>query len=80
MSFIGKAVRSVLTGIGLVPKMPAMPAMPQAPTMDNSSAQTNAAAQAQLQSMMGGRTSTMLTGGAGEDETKVKTSKVLLGQ
>lgn len=48
--------------------------------MDNSSAQTNAAAQSQLQSMLGGRTSTMLTGGAGEDEAKLKTSKVLLGQ
>jgi hypothetical protein len=38
------------------------------------------AAQQMAANVSRGRTSTMLTGGAGEDETKLNTSKVLLGQ
>lgn len=37
------------------------------------------ATQTQLNMLLGGRTSTILTGYGGEDEDKLKTSKILLG-
>ena len=79
MSFVKKIGQT----LGLVPKANsygALPPAPVAPTVDNSSAQLDQAAQTRAASMQRGATSTMLTGGMGEDETKLKTSKVLLGQ
>lgn len=76
MSFVGKIFRGVGRVLGLVPKTPKVPEAPQAPTMADVGAETT---QRQLAALMGGRTSTMLTGGSGEDEEKLKTSKVLLG-
>jgi len=78
MSFIGKAVRSIGRAIGLVPSKKAStpPPAPDAPTMKDVGAETTKAA---LAAMMGGRTSTILTGGDGEEQDKLKTSKVLLG-
>lgn len=86
MSFIGKAINSVGKAIGIIPKTPVLPAItnnpatmaPAASSLDTS-ASMDAQAQAQARAMQGGKTSTMLTGGAGEDETKLNTSKVLLG-
>jgi hypothetical protein len=87
MSFIGKAVGSVAKAIGLVPDAPQVVAPPEAaapappaPTVANSTVDLDAAAQEQARRMGAGRTSTMLTGGAGLEEDKTKTSKVLLGQ
>lgn len=82
MSFIGKAVGKIAQVVGLAPKPPQMPALPMPPVMSaaDTSAATDAAAQKQAAAMMGGRTSTILTGGMGEDENLLKTSKVLLGQ
>jgi hypothetical protein len=78
MSFIGKAVRSVGRALGLVPskKESMPPPAPNAPTAKDIEAE---ATQRQLAAMMGGKTSTMLTGGDGEEQDKLKTSKVLLG-
>lgn len=80
MSFIGKAIKSIGRALGLVPSKkastpPAAP--PPAPVMADVKDDTT---QRQLAMVAGGRTSTVLTGGEGEDETKLKTSKVLLGQ
>ena len=57
-----------------------MPEAPTAPTAANSSAQLDAAAREQAMRMQRGRASTVLTGGRGEDETRLRTSNVLLGQ
>lgn len=78
MSFIGKAVRSIGRALGLVPSKKAStpPPAPDAPTMKDVGAETT---QRQLAALMGGRTSTILTGGDGEEQDKLKTSKVLLG-
>ena len=78
MSFIGKAVRSVGRALGLVPSKKAStpPPAPDAPTMKDVEAE---ATRRQLAALMGGRTSTILTGGDGEEQDKLKTSKVLLG-
>lgn len=86
MSFIGKAISNVGKAIGIIPKTPALPAVastpatmvPTANSLD-ASAQMDAQAVAAARAMQGGKTSTMLTGGMGEDETKLNTSKVLLG-
>ena len=51
-------------------------ALPVAPTDDQIS---NQQTQDQLNMLLGGRTSTVLTGYAGEDPNKLKTSKLLLG-
>ena len=82
MSFIGSAIRGIGQAIGLIPDTPSMPAIPVAPSSSNAdtSAAMDSAAQQQAATMTRGRTSTMLMGGAGEDETKLNTSKVLLGQ
>lgn len=83
MSFIGSAIKSIGQAIGLVPDdaSPApITAATTAPTVANSSTQLDDAALAQAKSMQGGRTSTLLTGGAGETEDQKYTSKVLLGQ
>ena len=83
MSFIGNAIRGIGQAIGLIPDTPSMPTyVPVAPSSSNAdtSAAMDTAAQQQAATMTRGRTSTMLTGGAGEDETKLNTSKVLLGQ
>lgn len=50
-----------------------------APTMDNSNADLDLAAQKAARSMQGGRTSTMLGGGRGFDDSR-NTFKILLGQ
>jgi hypothetical protein len=51
-------------------------ALPVAPTADDITADP---AQTQLNMLLGGRTSTVLTGYTGEDPNKLKTSKLLLG-
>ena len=85
MSFVGKAIRGIGQAIGLIPDAPSVPTMaggfaaPMASNAATSSAM-DTAAQDQAARMMRGRTSTLLTGGAGEDENKLNTSKVLLGQ
>ena len=86
MSFVGKAIRGIGQAIGLIPDAPSLPTMaggsyaaPMASNADTSSAM-DTAAQQQAARMMRGRTSTLLTGGMGEDEKKLITSKVLLGQ
>lgn len=85
MSFIGKAIRGIGQAIGLIPDTPSVPTMaggfaaPMASNADTSAAM-DTAAQQQAANVMRGRTSTLLTGGAGEDEKKLNTSKVLLGQ
>ena len=79
MSFVKKVGQA----LGLVPKANsygALPPAPVAPTVDNSREQIDLAQQKSAASMQRGATSTLLTGGMGEDETKLKTSKVLLGQ
>ena len=61
------------------PKVPsASPVPPPAPTVDNSQAQLDAAARQQAAAMQRGRSSTMLTGGAGLNDMG-STSKTLLG-
>lgn len=83
MSFIGKAIRGIGQAIGLIPDSPSVPTVGSAAPMasqPNASAAMDTAAQQQVASVAGGRTSTLLTGGAGEDEKKLITSKVLLGQ
>ena len=57
-----------------------MPEAPTAPTAANSSAQLDAAAREQAMRMQRGRASTVLTGGRGEEESRLRTSNVLLGQ
>lgn len=66
--------------LGLVPKAPQMPMLPPAPTVDNSAAKLDEAAQLAAAGVQRGRTSTMLTGGAGVNEDPKNTSKILLGQ
>ncbi len=56
---------------------PAAP--PPAPTVDNTANQTDVAAQQQQMALQRGRTSTILTGGAGLSNTGT-TTKTLLGQ
>lgn len=51
-----------------------------APTLDNSAAQLDSAASDVAQAMTRGRTSTILTGGRGENESLLKTSQILLGK
>lgn len=82
MSFVGKAIRGIGQAIGLVPKAPSMPALPPPPMVSqaDTSAQMDTAAQEAAAGIQRGRTSTMLTGGAGETEDQKYTSKVLLGQ
>ena len=84
MSFIGSAVKSIGQAIGIVPEdpkpLPINTPTTTAPTLANTADTTNAAEVAQAQSVSRGRTSTMLTGSMGEDETKLNTSKILLGQ
>lgn len=60
-----------------VPNAPAAP--PPAPTVANTQAETDVAAQQQQMALQRGRTSTILTGGAGLSNTGT-TSKTLLGQ
>lgn len=87
MSFIGKAIRGIGQAIGLIPDSPSLPSIsggaystPMASNADTSAAMDTAAQQQQTAALARGRTSTLLTGGTGEDETKLNTSKVLLGQ
>lgn len=63
------------------PSTPAAPpaAPPPAPTVDNTAQQTDVAAQQQQMALQRGRTSTILTGGAGLANTGT-TTKTLLGQ
>lgn len=74
-----------LTG-GLSPSADAAPDLPPPtipPSMTNPAVQPtldSAARNAVAAVTSGGRTSTMLTGGMGEDETKLNTSKILLGR
>lgn len=85
--FVGQAMGmppimgAVAGGIaGMMPKAPGIAPLPSAPSIGNSSGQLDASALAQQKAMMGGRTSTMLTGGAGFEEDTKNTSKILLGQ
>lgn len=83
MSFIGSAVKSIGQAIGIVPSDPQVApitAATTAPTAANSYSAMDAAAQTAAGSVARGRTSTMLTGGAGETDDQKNTSKVLLGQ
>lgn len=83
MSFIGSAIKSVGQAIGIIPDDPKplpITAATTAPTVGNSGDALDAAAQTQAAAMGRGRTSTMLTGGAGTTEDQKYTSKVLLGQ
>jgi len=83
MSFVSKAVGAIGQAIGLVPKPPKMRNIPStmpAPNADNSSAEMDKAAQLAAAGIMRGRTSTLLTGGAGFNEDPKNTSKILLGQ
>lgn len=90
MSFsgVGSALSSGFSGVGkLIGKafggmMPEAPSVPQmtAPTAANSAVDLDIAAQKAAASMSRGRTSTMLTGGQGEDESLLKTSRTLLGR
>jgi hypothetical protein len=50
--------------------------LPVAPTAEDI---TDDPAQTQLNMLLGGRTSTILSGYSGEDANKLKTSKLLLG-
>lgn len=62
------------------PQVPgAPPVAPPAPTMDNAQANTDVAAREQAQRMQRGRSSTMITGGAGLSGGLGTTSKTLLG-
>lgn len=64
--------------LGSKPKAPEPP--PPAPTVDNSAAKLEAAAEAQRQAALRGRSSTILTGGGGlSDLGTVSTSKLLGG-
>jgi hypothetical protein len=77
MSFIFKALGNLF---GMDAKAPPPPAAaPVAPTVTNSQDALDTASQTAARSMAGGKTSTMLNGGAGVDDTK-NTSKILLGQ
>lgn len=68
-----------MTALFSKPSTPAAPpAMPAAPTAANSQAQTDVAAQQEAMSLQRGRTSTVLTGGAGVANPG-STSKTLLG-
>lgn len=84
MSFIGSAVKQIGKALGISP--PGQPMfiqqapLPTAPSTSNNSADLDAAAMVQQRAMLGGRTSTMLNGGAGFEENTKNTSKVLLGQ
>jgi hypothetical protein len=78
MSFIGKAVRSIGRALGIVPKKKdsTPPPAPEAPRLKDVE---DEATRRQLAALMGGRRSTLLTGPEGEDQDKLKTSRVLLG-
>ena len=82
MSFVGKWIGKIAKGLGLVdsPKAPP-PALPppRAPTASNSQNELDLAAQRQAAALAGGRTSTMLNGAMGVDDSK-NTSKILLGR
>lgn len=90
MSFVGKAIRGVVKGIGnvlgLTPSAPTpqpiVPIPTIAPAADAANASMDAAAQRQAAALQGGRTSTVLNeyGGKGFEEDAKNTSKVLLGQ
>lgn len=88
MSFVGKAISGLAKAVGLMPKNPAPsvaslpPIIAAPPSTTNPQTQPDLDAQQQQMaaSVSRGRTSTMLTGGSGEDETKLNTSKMLLGQ
>ena len=86
MSFIGKAIRGIGQAIGIIPQAPSMPQLPPPPMVAPSAAQPDTSAQMDAASQMAaagvqrGRTSTMLTGGAGVTEDTKNTSKILLGQ
>lgn len=80
MSFISSAVKGLGQGLGLLPGDPVPFAPLQAPTVANSNATLDDAALAQAKAMQRGRTSTMLTGGAGTLDDQKYTSKILLGQ
>lgn len=66
-------------GIFKKPKVQPAAEVPVAPTVDNSQAKLDEANQEMQARLLRGRTSTVLTGGAGLDNTGV-TSKQLLGQ
>ena len=77
MGFIFKPLAKML---GIMPDAPAAPpAPPPAPTAQNSQDALDQAARQQAMASMGGRTSTMINGSMGVDDTK-NTSKILLGQ
>lgn len=77
MSFVGKWIGGLAKDLGLVDTPSAPQAAPAAPTA--ASTDLDVAAQTAAASMQGGRTSTLLNGAEGVDDTK-NTSKVLLGR
>jgi len=79
MSFVGKWIGGLAKDLGLVDTPGAPQAAPAAPTTANSSTDLDLAAQTAAASMQGGKTSTLLNGSQGVDDTK-NTSKVLLGR
>jgi hypothetical protein len=67
-------------GLFSKPKIPVPPPVaPPPPTMGNASADVDVAAQEMARSLQRGRTSTMLTGGAGLTDLGDTTKKQLLG-
>lgn len=80
MSFVANLVQSVMSGIFGGGGSSAAPApAPIAPTAANSSDAMDTAASDAARRLLRGRTSTMLTGGAGLSDLGT-TSKTLLGQ
>lgn len=79
MSFVGKWIGGLAKDLGLVDTPAAPIAAPAAPTMANSNTDMDVAAQTAARSMQGGKTSTLLNGAEGVDDTK-NTSKILLGR
>lgn len=77
MSFIVDAISSLFGGDVKAPPPPPPP--PIAPTASNSQDALDMSAQTQARALAAGRTSTMLNGATGVDDSK-NTSKVLLGR
>jgi hypothetical protein len=84
MGFIANMAQNdpLLNALGIIPKKQTPPDLPYAAPMESNtqtSAEMDAAAQEQAKRLLGGRTSTMLNGPLGVNDSK-NTSKVLLGQ
>jgi hypothetical protein len=84
MSFMSKIVRGVGQAVGLISDTPKTPQLAPPPMVSSTDTdqqqQLDAAAQTAAAGIQRGRTSTLLTGGAGTTEDQKYTSKILLGQ